>query len=49
MLRKDGMGLRHTSSLMLIARRTAAWKLWESNKSTVAWDLVTLNPPFVSL
>lgn len=27
----------------------AAWKLWESHKNTIEWDLVSINPPFVSL
>jgi nucleoside-diphosphate-sugar epimerase len=26
----------------------AAWDLWHANKDKVQWDLVTLNPPFVS-
>jgi hypothetical protein len=27
----------------------AAWDLWNANKDAAQWDLVTLNPPTVSL
>jgi hypothetical protein len=37
---------KYSTSKVLAER--AAWKLWNAYKDAVQWDLVTLNPPFVS-
>jgi hypothetical protein len=47
-LAEKGMVLTRLMARLDLTASTAAWKLWESNRSTVGWDLTTIHPSFVS-
>ena len=46
-LAERGTLLLFHNALTLNLPQTAAWEIYESNKSNIKWDLVVINPPFV--
>ena len=45
---EKGMSRFYLELVVLTAVSQVAWEIYNANKGSIAWDLTTLNPPYVS-